>query len=127
MGMGTKIINGDLFVAGHLSSSELDTAYYHSILISGIKDNKNINVTLIIINYSSTKITTTTDLRYWIGSLSSIVASGYNEDIGNIIQIQTTNQTNLLVFVGTNSAAESILSTDITDLTIEDTVKQFHW
>lgn len=97
--------------------------FSHNISITGEKDGKAIMCGLTLINNNNNKYSTITALRNAIGASSKINANGYNEDIGNILQVVTTNQTNLLIFVGVLSD-EGIASTDISDLAIEDIVRQ---
>lgn len=118
-------INNDeyrLITTGTISSYARNI-FSHNISITGEKDGKSIMCGVYLINNDKNKYSTITALRNAIGSSSKINANGYNEDIGNILQVVTTNQTNLLIFVGALSD-EGIASTDISDLAIEDIVRQ---
>ena len=95
----------------------------HNIFISGVARNKNINVSFQIHSPDfHTEALSITDLITIIGKNTKIAVSGYHEDLGVIIAGVTVNSNNELTFVGVNSSATSIAWSEISDVSITDSI-----
>ena len=98
--------------------------YIHNIFISGVARNKNINVSFQVYGTNNTEATSISRLVDLIGKNMKIAVSGYHEDLGVIIAGVTVNSNNELTFVGVNSSATSIAWSEISDVSITDSIQQ---
>ena len=98
--------------------------YIHNVFISGVARNKNINASFQVYGTYDAEATTISDLVTLIGKNMKIAVNGYHEDLGVIIAGVTVNSNNELTFVGVNSSATSIAWSEISDVTITDSIHQ---
>ena len=98
--------------------------YIHNIFISGVARNKNINVSFQVYGTDNTEVSSISGLVNLIGKNMKIAVSGYHEDLGVIIAGVTVNSNNELTFVGVNSSATSIAWSEISDVSITDSIHQ---
>ena len=124
----TYYIDGDNYETSSILTNEdiHDLLFKHNIFISGLARNKNINVSFQIYSTISSEAASITNLVDLIGKNTKIAVNGYHEDLGVIIAGVTVNSNNELTFVGVNSSATSIAWSEISDVSITDSVHSFN-
>ena len=104
------------------------TLYEHNIFISGYKNSKAFNCAITLNSSSSTSLSTIQLIGVQIYSLAGKVCSGYHEDLGVIFKCKTnmasTTSVKNLEFIGSNTSATNILSTELTNISIVDYVRE---
>ena len=122
----TTYISGDDYIEElKLTTKNIhELLFKHNIFISGLARNKNINVSFQIYSTISSEAASITNLVDLIGKNTKIAVNGYHEDLGVIIAGVTVNSNNELTFVGVNSSATSIAWSEISDVTITDSIQQ---
>lgn len=103
------------------------TEYEHNIFISGYKNSKAFNCAISLVSKTNTSLTTINLIGMQIYPLVGKVVSGYHEDLGVIFKCKV-NMTSLTVvknleFIGSNTSATNILSTELTNLSIVDYIR----
>lgn len=121
--MGTKTIQGNLYVTGSITSGGTIGAkiYQHNILITGTYNEKTLKCTFTLLSHDSTALSRLAIIKFFENG-QSVSVCGYTEDVGTIIQLKRESLANVY-FVGTTS--DDVIKYDSTSVSnITDTVME---